>query len=71
MAKTVTLYYGGEKFSLPESHAKVLRDMDPDETGTLRMNLENGTWLTIVYGPSIPLALLEEEDIQPSMTVLR
>lgn len=55
-----TLHYGGQEFDLPESQTDVL-DNYRGEAGTVKMNLGNGSWLTIALGPGIPIALSERE----------
>lgn len=60
MASTYTLHYGGQKFNLPESQKGVLDEWEGGE-GIIKLNLDNGTWLTIVVGPGIPIALVESE----------
>lgn len=59
MTKKVTLFYAGQAFNLPESQADILRGRG-DETGTVKLDLGDGTWLTVVLGPGIPAALIEE-----------
>lgn len=56
--KTVTLFYAGKEFKLPGNQAELL-DSFGSETGTARLNMGDGKWLTIVVGPGIPAAIIE------------
>ena len=52
------LHYGGDVFELPERQKDVLDEIG-DGTGTIKLNLGDGDWLTLVTGPGIPIALEE------------
>jgi len=52
----VLLHYGGQTFKLPADQADALNEIG-DGTGSLKLNLGGGKWLTIVVGPGISIAL--------------
>jgi hypothetical protein len=68
--KKLVLHYGGATFDLPESQHDALKDLG-DEMGTLKLNLGEGKWLTIVHGPGIPIALAESVERPARVRVAR
>jgi hypothetical protein len=57
--KSYTLHYGGKKFDLGDDDRGILDSYDGSSSGTIKVNLDNGNWLTLVIGPGIPIALTE------------
>ncbi|MGD8168549.1 hypothetical protein ACEXOS_015110 [Herbiconiux sp. P16] len=55
--KRYVLYYGGQKFPLRN---KGLLDGYEGGSGTLKVHLETGDWITITVGDGIPVAVVEE-----------
>ncbi len=57
-SKRVELHYGGQVYQLPEGQADAL-DGEHDTTGSVKLNLGDDKWLTIILGPGIPAAISE------------
>lgn len=56
---TRTLHYGNQTFDCSAYDGNPLDKYD-GAAGTMKLNLGAGRWLTVVVGPGIPIAVLEE-----------